>query len=151
MEILLVEDNPNDAELAMLALRQARFTGQIAHVDDGVKAFEYLTASGAYAERKGARLPRIVFLDLKLPKLDGVEVLRRVRACDELRAVPIVMLTSSQELRDVAECYRAGVNSYVVKPVNFEEYQALISSLVHYWTRLNLTPLAPVNAPDGQG
>jgi CheY-like chemotaxis protein len=149
MEILLVEDNPNDAELATLAIRQARFSGHIAHVDDGVKAVEYLTGTGAFATRSGARLPRVVFLDLKLPKLDGIEVLRRVREHEELRAVPFVMLTSSQELRDVVECYRAGVNSYVVKPVNFEEYQALISSLVTYWTRLNLTPLAPVNGTGG--
>lgn len=142
MEILLVEDNPNDAELAMLAIRQAKFTGRIAHVDDGVKALDYLTGSGSYADRAGARPPRVVFLDLKLPRVDGIEVLRRLKANDALRAIPVVMLTSSQELSDLDECYRLGVNSYVVKPVNFDEYQAMISGLVNYWTRLNQTPMS---------
>jgi two-component system, response regulator len=146
MEILLVEDNPNDAELAMLAIRQAKYTGRITHVDDGVKALDYLCASGAYADRAGARAPRVVFLDLKLPRVDGIEVLRRVKSAEALRLIPVVMLTSSQELSDVDECYRLGVNSYVVKPVNFDEYQAMISGLVNYWTRLNQTPMGAPNA-----
>ena len=147
MDILLVEDNPNDAELAILAIRQAKFTGRIAHVDDGVKALDYLMGTGAYADRAGARPPRVVFLDLKLPRIDGIEVLRRVKNAEALKRIPVVMLTSSQELSDVDECYRLGVNSYVVKPVNFDEYQAMISSLVGYWTRLNQAPLAASN-PD---
>jgi CheY-like chemotaxis protein len=140
MEILLVEDNPSDAELAILAIRQARYTGHIAHVDDGVKALDYLSGSGAYADRAGESPPRVVFLDLKLPRVDGIEVLRRVKNAERLRSIPIVVLTSSQELSDVDECYRLGVNSYVVKPVNFDEYQAMISGLVNYWTRLNQAP-----------
>jgi CheY-like chemotaxis protein len=142
MEILLVEDNPNDAELAILAIRQAKYSGRIAHVDDGVKALDFLSASGAYADRAGSRPPRVVFLDLKLPRIDGIEVLRRVKSSDHLRSIPVVMLTSSQELSDVEECYRLGVNSYVVKPVNFDEYQAMISGLVNYWTRLNQAPMS---------
>ena len=142
MEILLVEDNPNDAELAILAMRQARFTGRIVHVDDGVRALDYLCGTGAYADRPRPPPPRVVFLDLKLPRVDGIEVLRRVKAVDRLRPIPIIMLTSSQELSDVDECYRLGVNSYVVKPVNFDEYQAMISALVNYWTRLNQPPLS---------
>ena len=142
MEILLVEDNPNDAELAILAIRQAKFTGRIAHVDDGVKALDYLNGTGSYADRAGARPPRVVFLDLKLPRIDGIEVLRRVKGAGNLSAIPVVMLTSSQELSDVDECYRLGVNSYVVKPVNFDEYQAMISGLVNYWTRLNQAPMS---------
>ena len=142
MEILLVEDNPNDAELAMLAIRQAKFTGRIAHVDDGVKALDYLFGTGAYADRAGASPPRVVFLDLKLPRVDGIEVLRRLKNAEHLRRIPVVMLTSSQELSDVDECYRLGVNSYVVKPVNFDEYQAMISALVGYWTRLNQAPMS---------
>lgn len=142
MEILLVEDNPNDAELAILAIRQARFTGRIAHVDDGVKALDFLHGTGSFADRAGARPPRVVFLDLKLPRIDGIEVLRRVKNAESLRAIPVVMLTSSQELSDVDECYRLGVNSYVVKPVNFDEYQTMITGLVTYWTRLNQAPLA---------
>ena len=140
MEILLVEDNPNDAELAILAIRQARFTGRVAHVDDGVKAVDYLFGTGTFADRAGAAPPRVVFLDLKLPRIDGIEVLRRVKGEERLRQVPVVMLTSSQELADVEQCYRLGVNSYVVKPVNFDEYQAMISALVTYWTRLNQAP-----------
>jgi CheY-like chemotaxis protein len=116
MEILLVEDNPNDAELAILAIRQAKFTGRIAHVDDGVKALDYLNATGSFADRAGAQPPRVVFLDLKLPRIDGIEVLKRLKGAENLRAIPVVMLTSSQELSDVDECYRLGVNSYVVKP-----------------------------------
>jgi CheY-like chemotaxis protein len=142
MEILLVEDNPNDAELAILAIRQAKYTGRIAHVDDGVKALDFLSASGGYADRAGMRPPRVVFLDLKLPRIDGIEVLRRVKGASALRSIPVVMLTSSQELSDVEQCYRLGVNSYVVKPVNFDEYQAMISGLVNYWTRLNQAPVA---------
>jgi two-component system, response regulator len=145
MEILLVEDNPNDAELAMLAIRQAKFTGRIAHVDDGVKALDFLSGTGAYADRAGASPPRVVFLDLKLPRVDGIEVLRRLKNAETLRRIPVVMLTSSQELSDVDECYRLGVNSYVVKPVNFDEYQSLISALVAYWTRLNQAPMSASN------
>jgi two-component system, response regulator len=150
MEILLVEDNPNDAELAMLAIRQSKYTGRIAHVDDGVKALEFLAATGAYADRAGSRPPRVVFLDLKLPRVDGIEVLRRVKGSDALRLIPVVMLTSSQELSDVEECYRLGVNSYVVKPVNFDEYQAMISALVSYWTRLNEPPISTSTPERGE-
>jgi two-component system response regulator len=145
MEILLVEDNPNDAELAILAIRQAKYTGRIVHVDDGVKALDYLSGTGAYADRAGSHPPRVVFLDLKLPRIDGIEVLRRVKNAENLRSIPVVMLTSSQELSDLDECYRLGVNSYVVKPVNFDEYQSMISTLVGYWTRLNQAPNASGN------
>ena len=141
MEILLVDDNPNDAELATLAIKRARFSGRIVHVDDGVKAVDFLLGSGAYANRAGVRPPRVVFLDLKMPRMDGIEVLRRVKAEEALRPIPIVMLTSSREVPDIAECYRLGVNSYLVKPVNFDEYEALMAALVHYWTRLNQPPL----------
>lgn len=150
MEILLVEDNPNDAELAILAIRQAKYTGHIAHVDDGVKALDYLCGTGAHADRAGSRAPSVVFLDLKLPRLDGIEVLRRMKSAENLRSIPVVMLTSSQELSDVDECYRLGVNSYVVKPVNFDDYQAMIAGLVNYWTRLNQAPMSssPARGPE---
>ena len=147
IEILLVEDNPNDAGLAILAMRQARYAGRITHVDDGVKALDFLSGSGVYADRAGARPPVVVFLDLKLPRVDGIEVLRRVKSTEVLKAIPVVMLTSSQEHSDVVECYRLGVNSYVVKPVNFDDYQSMISGLVNYWTRLNQPPLSASN-PD---
>jgi two-component system response regulator len=146
MEILLVEDNPSDAELALLAIRQARFAGTVTHLDDGARAFEYLHAR---AEAQGGEkaTPRVVFMDLKLPRVDGIQLLRMMKADDRLRLIPVVMLTSSQELNDVAHCYAAGVNSYAVKPVNFDEYQALIASLVNYWTRTNLPARRAVSQP----
>jgi CheY-like chemotaxis protein len=146
MEILLVEDNPNDAELAILAIRQAGLPGRITMVDDGVKAIEFLTATASFSERAGAHPPRVVFLDLKLPRMDGVDVLGHIKADEALRAIPIVMLTSSQELGDVGKCYALGANSYVVKPVNFDEYQEMIERLVVYWTRVNQPPEADQEA-----
>ena len=143
MDILLVEDNPNDAELALLAIRDTGYPGRVVHVDDGAKAIDYLLGTGTYADRRGAPPPRVVFLDLKLPGMDGIDVLRRIKGHASLCAIPIVMLTSSQELSDVAACYRLGVNSYVVKPVDFDAYRAMIAELLSYWTRRNHPPLAP--------
>ena len=142
MEILLVEDSPTDTQFALLAIREARYAGRVVHVDDGAKAIDYLLGTGTFADRRGALPPRVVFLDLKLPGLDGIEVLRRIKGDPSLCAIPIVMLTSSQELSDVADCYRLGVNSYVVKPVDFDAYRAMIAELLSYWTRRNHPPLA---------
>jgi len=144
MDILLVEDNPNDAELAMLALRRARFGGEVAHAEDGLAAFEMLGLRDGAAAAE-LRLPRVIFLDLKLPKVDGLQVLERLKSDARTQAVPVVMLTSSQERSDVEAAYRLGVNSYIVKPVNFDEYQAAMASLATYWTRLN-QPCHPVPA-----
>jgi two-component system, response regulator len=134
-KILLVEDNPNDADLARMAIGRTAFAGSVVHVEDGVAAVEYLT-------RPGADMPLVVFLDLKLPRLNGLEVLKQVKAHPGSANVPIVMLTSSRELSDVEESYRLGVNSYVVKPVNFDEYQRVIRELVTYWTDINQPPLS---------
>lgn len=144
MDVLLVEDNPHDAELAMMAMQRARYAGKVIHVDDGVKAVDYLLGTGAYAANP-PQLPRVVFLDLKLPKLDGIEVLRRIKGDARVGSVPVVMLTSSRELSDIAECYRLGVNSYIVKPVNFDEYQRMIAQLIAYWTEANQRPIAPTH------
>jgi len=136
VDILLVEDNPNDAELAMLALRRARFSGEITHAEDGLEAFRIL-GLGDGAQSQGGRLPLVVLLDLKLPKIDGLQVLEKLKGDARTQSVPVVMLTSSQERSDVETAYRLGVNSYVVKPVNFDEYQSALAKLADYWTRLN--------------
>src|SRR5579884_293497 len=132
-EILLVEDNPNDVELTLRALRKQNLDNKVFVVRDGAEALEFIFASGAYASRKVEAKPKVVFLDLKLPKVDGIEVLRRVKADERTRAIPVVMLTSSQEERDVLETYRLGVNSYIVKPVDFSNFVHAVGELGVYW------------------
>jgi CheY-like chemotaxis protein len=133
IDILLVEDNPNDAELTLRALRKTDIGARLAIARDGAEALEYLLS-----DRK---LPRVVFLDLKLPKIDGMEVLRRIRADERTHSIPVVVLTSSQEERDITECYRLGVNSYVVKPVEFDKFYKAVGELGLYWLVLNKSPL----------
>ncbi len=142
IEVLLVEDNPNDAELTLRALRSSVPRERLAHVDDGVKALEILFGDRGLAARTGASMPRMILLDLKLPKVDGLEVLRRVKTDDRTRAIPVVVLTSSKEERDINESYRLGVNSYLVKPVGFDEYVAAVADAGRYWMALNQPPLA---------
>ena len=133
VEILLVEDNPNDAELTQRALKKTNLGVGLATVRDGAEALEYL-----FSNRPK---PKVIFLDLKLPKIDGIEVLRRVRADDRLRSVPVVVLTSSQEERDISQCYKLGVNSYIVKPVEFDKFYKAVGDLATYWLVLNKSPL----------
>ena len=132
IDILLVEDNPNDAELALRALRKSEVGARVAIARDGAEAVEYLASRPK---------PKVVFLDLKLPKIDGMEVLRRLRADERTRSVPVVVLTSSMEERDINECYRLGVNSYVVKPVEFDRFYKAVGELAAYWLVLNKAPL----------
>ena len=132
IDILLVEDNPNDAELALRALRKSEVGARVAIARDGAEAVEYLASR---------QKPKVVFLDLKLPKIDGMEVLRRLRADERTRSVPVVVLTSSMEERDINECYRLGVNSYVVKPVEFDRFYKAVGELATYWLVLNKAPL----------
>lgn len=139
-DILLVEDDPNDAELVGRALNRAGAIASIMHVQDGAEALDYLYARGRYAARSARAQPKLVLLDLKLPKLTGLEVLREIRSNAELQRLVVVMLTSSREERDLQEAYRGGVNSYVVKPVNFEELMDSLSRLAHYWLRVNQVP-----------
>jgi CheY-like chemotaxis protein len=140
IDVLLVEDNPDDAEFTLRALRKTNVALRIAHVTDGVSALEFVFATGAHVNRAGAALPRVVLLDLKLPKIDGLEVLRRIKSDVRRWPMPVVMLTSSTESRDIRECYRAGANSYVVKPVEYPELIAKLGDLVRYWMRLNEAP-----------
>jgi two-component system, response regulator len=143
VEILLVEDNPNDVELALRALQRNNLTNQIHVVRDGAEALEFVFCEGAYAHRRGKCLnPKVILLDLKLPKIDGLEVLKRIKSDEHTRRIPVVMMTSSREERDIVESYRLGVNSYIVKPVNFDQFTDSVRQLGLYWMLLNHPPVA---------
>jgi CheY-like chemotaxis protein len=139
VDILLVEDNPTDAELTMRALRKGKLANHITWLKDGAEALEFIFRTAAYAGRPD-QYPRLILLDLKLPKVDGIEVLKRVKADDRTRIIPVVMVTSSQEGRDIAESYKLGVNSYVVKPVEFEQFSETVAKAGFYWMLVNKTP-----------
>lgn len=141
VEILLVEDNPTDAELTMVALKEHNLANKLVWVKDGAEALDFLFATGAYAGRTVENVPRVVLLDLRLPKVDGLEVLRRIKADERTRLIPVVVLTSSKEDRDVSECYLLGVNSYIGKPVEFEEFARVVSELGLYWLIINQPPV----------
>ena len=141
VEILLVEDNPNDAELALYALNKNRVANHIEVVRDGAEALDYLFCVGAYAHRRIENGPKVVLLDLKLPKVDGLDVLRRIKADPRTRLIPVVVLTSSREERDIVESYQLGVNSYIVKPVDFEQFTEAVRQLGLYWMLLNQAPM----------
>ncbi|MCZ6562821.1 MAG: response regulator [Deltaproteobacteria bacterium] len=137
VEILLVEDNPNDVELTLHAIRKNHISNRIHVVRDGAEALEFVFCTGAYAERKIQETPKVILLDLKLPKVDGLEVLQRIKADPRTRATPVVVLTSSREERDVVESYRLGVNSYIVKPVDFKKFTEAVQQMGLYWLLLN--------------
>ncbi len=139
VDILLVEDNPNDVELAMRALKKAKLANPIYVVSDGAEALDFLFRTGAYAARP-PHTPKVVLLDLKLPKVDGLEVLRRIKGDERTKVIPVVVLTSSREESDVVESYRLGVNSYIVKPVDFEKFVEAVENLSVYWLLLNEPP-----------
>ena len=140
VEILLVEDNPEDVEITLRAFKKRNLTNKIHVVEDGEEALEYIFATGAYNERDINHRPRVILLDLKLPKVDGLEVLRRIRADERMKQIPVVVLTSSREERDIVESYKLGVNSYIVKPVDFEKFLETVSDLGFYWLLLNKSP-----------
>jgi two-component system response regulator len=135
--ILLVEDNPSDAELTLRALKKAHVTNDVHVVRDGAEALEFLFGEGAYAARAGAALPRVVLLDLKLPKVDGLEVLRRVKADKRTKMIPVVVLTSSREESDLVASYHLGANSYIVKPVDSDKFFEAVHQVGLYWLLLN--------------
>jgi CheY-like chemotaxis protein len=140
VEILLVEDTPEDLELALRALQKAKLSNRIQVARDGAEAIEFIFGEGAYAGRKVENGPKVILLDLKLPKIDGIEVLRRVKSDARTKTIPVVVLTSSKEQKDVVESYRLGVNSYIVKPVNFEGFAKAVQDLGMYWLLLNQPP-----------
>ena len=140
IEILLVEDNPNDEMLALHAFRKHNLANKIHVVRDGAEALEFVFCTGAYAQRHFEN-PRVILLDKKLPLVDGLEVLRQIRANPRTRLIPVVMLTSSAEERDMVESYQLGVNSYIVKPVDFEQFSETARQLGYYWLLINKQPL----------
>lgn len=140
VEILLVEDNPHDAELTLRSLKKNNVSNRIHVVRDGAEALDFLFGKGAYAGRSLRDGPKVVLLDLKLPKVDGLEVLRRIKSDAQARKVPVVILTSSKEERDIVESYKLGVNSYIVKPVDFAQFTDAVQQLGLYWILLNQPP-----------
>jgi two-component system response regulator len=139
-EILLVEDDPKDARLAMRELQVDKPNLLIQLVRDGEEALDFLFCRGTYSDRSPARPPKLILLDLKLPKIDGLQVLREIKNNPQMRAIPVVALTSSREENDRIESYRLGVNSYVQKPVNFEEFRRTIRTVGLYWLNINQPP-----------
>jgi two-component system response regulator len=139
VEILLVEDNSADAEMTLRALRKRNLSNHVHWVKDGPEALDYLFLQGAYGKR-GLGNPKLVLLDLKMPKMDGIEVLRKIREDERTRMVPVVMLTSSAEENDIVRSYKLGVNSYIVKPVEFDKFVEEVSKLGVYWAIMNRAP-----------
>lgn len=140
VDVLLVEDNPDDTELTVHALNEGNKTLRLLHLKDGVEALNYIFGKQTDNGKLQTGL-RLVLLDLKLPKLDGLEVLRKIREDERTRTMPVVILTSSREKRDIAEAYKLAVNSYVVKPVGFDNYVKTISAIAFYWSQINEKPL----------
>ena len=140
VEILIVEDNEQDLALAQRALRKANVTNRIHVARDGEEALQFLFCEGPFAERKMEDGPKVILLDLKLPKIDGLEVLQRIKSDPRTKSIPVVVLTSSKEQNDVVETYNLGVNSYIVKPVNFEQFSETVQKLGMYWLLLNHPP-----------
>ncbi|WP_061223760.1 response regulator [Leptospira weilii] len=137
ISILYAEDNPQDSELTLRSLKRHNLTNQVKLVRDGEEALEYLYATGRYENRDKTQLPSLILLDLKMPKVDGIEVLRRVRSEEFTKMLPVVILTSSAEEKDIVESYRLGVNSYVVKPLDFDKFSEVASEIGFYWILVN--------------
>ena len=137
VEILLVEDNMSDAELAIWALSEVKLDKHLLHVKDGVEALDFLFATGQFAGRDIKKVPKVIMLDIKMPRVDGIEVLRQVKANDDTKLIPVVIMTSSKEEQDIIKSYELGVNSFVVKPVEFSQFAKAVSDLGLYWVIMN--------------
>jgi two-component system, response regulator len=140
VEILLIEDNPHEAELAIRNLKKHHLANNLIHIDDGAEALDFIFSRGQYSNRNQVN-PKLILLDLKLPKVSGHEILKAIRADERFKSIPIVVLTSSNEETDIMESYKLGVNSYIVKPVNFEAFSKSIADLGMYWMVLNKIPV----------
>lgn len=140
VEIILIEDNPDEAELAIRALKKNNLANNLIHIDDGSEAINFIFSKEKYAARLSLPKPKLILLDLKLPKVDGLEILRQIKNDEETKSIPVVVLTSSKEEKDIIESYKLGVNSYIVKPVNFETFSQAIANLGFYWLLLNQSP-----------
>lgn len=140
IEVLFVEDNPRDAELTLRAMRKRHLSNQVIHLKDGQEALDWIFGQGIYAGRDPSDHPKVMLLDLKLPKIDGLDVLRALRRDERTRLMPVVVITSSHEERDIIESYQLGANSYVVKPVEFDNFSAAVAELGHYWLLVNQEP-----------
>lgn len=141
LEILLVEDNPNDVELTLHALKKNNLYNAIEVVRDGEEALDFIFCRNQYADRSIDKPPKVILLDLKLPKVDGLEVLREVKSSEKTKDIPVVVLTSSREEKDIIESYALGVNSYIVKPVDFQQFTKAVQEIGCYWVLLNQKPL----------
>lgn len=140
VEILLVEDNTSDAELTIRALKKKNLTNKLIHLRNGAEALDFIFARGQYSGRDIVKVPKVVLLDLKMPKVNGLEVLAQIRADEKTKRIPVVVLTSSKEDPDIDACYALGVNSYIVKPVDFDNFVRAVSELGFYWLLLNQVP-----------
>lgn len=137
VEILLVEDNPNDAELAIRALRKQNLGNNLIHVEDGAEALDFIYGMGKYSSRNTNNIPKVILLDLKLPKVGGIEVLQKIKNDPRTKPIPVVVLTSSAEDPDIKRCYELGANSYIVKPVQFDNFAKTIANIGLYWVVVN--------------
>jgi two-component system response regulator len=141
VEVLLVEDNGHDAELTIRALKKVNLANHLVHVKDGEEALDFIFARGKFSGRETAGFPKVILLDIKMPKVDGIEVLRQLKSREISRAIPVVIMTSSKEEQDIISSYQLGVNSYVVKPVDFEGFARAVSQLGLYWLLTNQPPM----------
>ena len=140
VEILLVEDNPEDAEMTIYALNKIHLANHLVHVRDGVEALEFIFSTGKFAGRAGAKSPKLILLDLKMPKVDGIQVLKKIKSNKATKSIPVVIMTSSKEEQDIIKSYQLGVNSYVVKHIQSDEFVKAVSELGLYWIILNQSP-----------
>lgn len=140
VEMLLIEDNPDEAELTIRSLKKNNLANHLIHIDDGEKALDFIFSQGEYSNNTELMRPKLILLDLNLPKVDGLEILKRVKSDDRTKTIPVVVLTSSKEERDIIESYKLGVNGYIVKPVDFNSFTKAVADIGMYWLILNEPP-----------